>query len=72
MLDFTPRGFEFLRAAIAQVVELGELAKLRAVAREQWGDDPEFYPQLEALLDHRQAELEERPGTQIPLPLDGR
>ena len=70
MLDFTPRGFQFIRAAIAQLDDLGELAKLRDVAREQWGDDPELYPELETLLEHRQAELEERPGTQISLPLD--
>ena len=58
------------RAAIADLADLGELAKLRDFAREQWGEDPEFYPELEALLDHRQAELEERPGTQIGLPLN--
>jgi len=30
------------RAAIADLADLGELAKLRDFAREQWGEDPEF------------------------------
>ena len=71
MTDSMPRGIQFIHAAIADIADLREVARLREFAREQWGDDPEFYPELEALLDHRQAELEERPGTQIPLPLNG-
>ena len=66
----TPRGVQLIRTAIARVEDLGELARLRAFTREQWGDDPEFYLELEALLDHRQAELERSPGSQLPLPLD--
>ena len=66
----TPRGIQFIRAAIARVADVGELARLREFAREQWADDPEFYVELEALLDHREAELEGRPGSQLPLPLD--
>jgi hypothetical protein len=66
-----PRGFQFLRTAIATVVDLGELGRVREFAREQWADDPEIYPQLEALLDQRQAELEGRPGVQMPLPRGG-
>ena len=65
-----PRGFEFLRAAIAGVTDLGELERLRAFAREQWGDDLLYAPELEALFDRRQAEIEARPWTQLPLPLD--
>jgi hypothetical protein len=65
MYDQTPRGIQFIHAAIA---DLSELAKLRDFAREQWGEAPEIYPELVALLEHRQAELEQRPGTQIPLP----
>ena len=37
----TPRGFQLIRAAIADLEDLGELAKLRDLAREQWGDDPQ-------------------------------
>ena len=70
MYDHTPRGIQFIRAAIADLQDLGELAKLREFARDQWGEDPELYSELEALLDHRQAEIEGRPGTQIPLPLE--
>jgi hypothetical protein len=65
-----PRGFQFLRAAIATLHDSGELGRVREFAREQWGDDPEIYPELELLLDQRQAELEGRPGVQLPLPLD--
>lgn len=64
-----PRGFQFIRAAIADVEDLGELAKLREFAREQWRGDS-LYPELEALLDQREAEIACRPGTQIRLPLD--
>ena len=70
MPNHTPRGIQFIRVAIADLEDLGELAKLRDFAREQWGDDAEIYTDLEALIDHRQAELEGRPGTQLPLPLD--
>ena len=66
----TPRGFHFVRAAIAGLTDVGELGKLRAFVREQWGDDLEVCAQLEALLDQREAELEGRVGTQLPLPLD--
>jgi len=64
----TPRGFQLIRAAIADIKDLGELAKLRALAREQWGDDPQ-HAELEALLDKRAAEVAGAPGTQLPLPL---
>lgn len=64
----TPRGFQLIRAAIADIEDLGELAKLRDLAREQWGDDPQ-HAELEALLDRRTAEVAGAAGTQIPLPL---
>ena len=63
----TPRGFQLIRAAIADIEDLGELAKLRDLAREQWGDDPQ-HAELEALLDRRAAEVSGEAGTQIPLP----
>ncbi len=65
-----PRGFQFVRAAIAGVRDLRELATLHAFAREQWGDDPVYASELEALFNQRQAEIERRPATQLPLPLD--
>lgn len=64
----TPRGVQFIRAAIATTGDVGELARLRDLAREQWDGDP-LLEGLEALIGERQAEIEGRPGTQIALPL---
>jgi hypothetical protein len=64
----TPRGFQLIRTAIADVDDVVELTKLRDLAREQWGEDPR-HSELEALLDARAGELAGTPGTQIPLPL---
>ena len=68
--ESVPRGLQFIRAAIAIVRDLDELAKLREFAREQWGHDP-VYAELEERLGRRRAEIEGRPDIQIPLPLDG-
>lgn len=64
----TPRGFQLIRRAITDVDRLAELEKLRALAREQWRDDPRL-AELEALLDKRAAELRGDEGPQIPLEL---
>jgi hypothetical protein len=66
----TPRGAEFIRAAIAGIEDLGELARLREFAREQWADDDALWAELEAMFERREAEIEARPWTQLPLPLD--
>ena len=66
----TPRGFQFLRAAIATLEDLGELGRVREFAREQWGDDEALWPELEEVFERREAEIEARPWTQLPLPLD--
>lgn len=55
----TPRGFDLIRSAIPDLEDLAELAKLRALAKEQWGEDPR-HTEVEAPLDRREAELAER------------
>lgn len=69
MSRHTPRGFELIRSAIATVDDLGELTKLRALAREQWGDDPR-HAELEALIERRAVEITGAAGAQLPLPID--
>ena len=65
-----PRAFQFIRAAVAGLRDVDELNRLRAFAREQWGQDPVYADELETLFDRRLAELEGKLGTQLPLPLD--
>lgn len=69
MSHHTPRGFDLIRTAIATLDDVGELEKLRALAREQWGDDPRL-AELEALIDQRVAEVAGAPGAQLPLPIE--
>jgi hypothetical protein len=63
------RPLLLLRAAIVAVESTRELEQLRVVAREEWSDHAR-YSDIEALLDHRAAQLEDRAATQLALPLD--
>jgi len=60
------RPLQLLCAAIAAVESVHELDKLRDLAREQWSDHVP-YADIEALLEHRAAQLEGRAATQLAL-----
>jgi hypothetical protein len=63
------RPLQLLCAAIAAVDSPRELEKLRDLAREQWIDHAPF-GQIQALLEHRAAQLDGRAATQLAFQLD--